>query len=91
MRAVLLAARRLGGVVVHGDALGGMDHFDRQIGVRRDACCSSCFDGGSVADQKDPVAILPCGVDCAFDFRHRGFIAPHRVYCNGDHLAQILA
>jgi hypothetical protein len=23
----------------------------------------------------------------ALDFRHRGFIAPHRVYCNGDHLA----
>ena len=31
------------------------------------------------------MAVFPRGMYSAFDFRSRGFIAPHRVYCNGDH------
>ena len=43
------------------------------------------LNGGTVAHEKDPMAILPGCIDRAFHFRRRGFVAPHRVYCNGDH------
>ena len=32
-----------------------------------------------------PVAQFTGRANCALDFRAWGFIAPHRVYCNGDH------
>jgi hypothetical protein len=41
--------------------------------------------GGSVTSQEYAVAKLACGMNCAFNFGYRGFVAPHRVYCNGDH------
>ena len=83
-RAFLLAARRFRGVIVHRDALGRVNHFDRKIfdGVVR---LEFSLARRPVADQQNPMAKLSGRVDCAFDFRHRGFIAPHRVYGNGYH------
>src|SRR4051812_31855679 len=43
------------------------------------------LDDMPVAYQNDSMAVLLCCVDSTFDLRHRGLIAPHRVYGNGYH------
>ena len=86
-RTVLFAAGRFGGVIVHGDALGGMHHFDGQSSRRRDVYRAACSTIRAVANQKDPMPEFARGVYGALNFGSRGFVAPHRVYCNGDHSA----
>jgi hypothetical protein len=82
-RTAALTAGSLGRVIVHRDALVGMDHFDGKIA--RGMFIEQPPDIRAVPDQNDPVSQFAGSAYRAFNLGDRGLVAPHRVYCNGDH------
>ena len=71
-------------MIVHGDPLGSVNNVDWKA-TRVIVRLKFALDRRPIAHEKDSMAILSGCVYGALDFRRRGFVAPHRVYCNGDH------
>jgi hypothetical protein len=70
-------------MVIHRDPFGGVNHTDLIAGGM--AVERSLYDV-SVTHQEDTATQFAGCADRAFDFRARGFVAPHGIYGNGDHL-----
>src|SRR5262249_29845653 len=82
--ALLLGARGLGRVIVHGDAFGGVDDLNGQR-LRRWMRGERRLDHMTIAYEKYFVAEFASGLNCALDFRGRCFVAAHGVDSNCHH------
>ena len=71
-------------MIIHRDPVGSMDHFDGKI-AQGIVGFEFALDSIAIAHEEDAMSKLAGGMDGAFHFRDRGFIAPHRIYSNGDH------
>ena len=85
-RAVALGPDRLGGAVVHGDLLAGMDHLDGEVARAVVILQFALYDVFPAYQDYFNVEALD-GPDGPFHFVTRGVITAHRVYGNGQHLA----
>ena len=81
-RGVLLAARRRGRGVVHGDDFAGVNDFDRKTG--RVVLCQKLADAILLPDQNDRNAVLRSGLDGPFNFDCGRVVAAHRIDCDFD-------
>src|SRR5436305_8159723 len=82
-RTAPFASGGLGSVIFHGDPLSCVNHFDRQRA--RGMALEAVAKFVAITYQNDPVTELSGCLNGTLDLGGRGFVAPHRVYCNGDH------
>jgi hypothetical protein len=61
-----------------------MHHFNGEF-ARTCVLVEGILNVTPIAHQNDPVPEFAGRTDGAFNLGNRGLIAPHRVYCNGDH------